>query len=63
MIYRVLREDIQPNNNNQNQNNNSSNNIVQPTTQQNNTVDRNMTKKGNLKNPNKHIDPAPSMPA
>lgn len=57
MIYRVLREDIQPNNNNQNQDNNSGNNIVQPTTQQNNAVDRNMTKKGNLKNPNKHIDP------
>lgn len=59
MIYRVFKEDIQPNNN-QNQNNNSGNNIVQPTTQQqnkNNPVDSNVTKKGNLKNPNKHIDP------
>lgn len=59
MIYKVFREDIQPNNNNQNQNNNSGNNIVHPTTQQNrnNPVDNNVTKKGNLKNPNKHIDP------
>lgn len=62
MIYRVLKEDIQPNNNANNQNNNrngSQNNIVQPTTQQqnNNLANKNVTNKGNLKAPNKHIDP------
>lgn len=62
MIYRVLKEDIQPNNNANNQNNNqngSQNNIVQPTTQQqnNNLANKNVTNKGNLKAPNRHIDP------
>ncbi len=61
MIYRVLKEDIQPNNNANNQNNNrngSQNNIVQPTTQQNNNLaNKNVTNKGNLKAPNRHIDP------
>lgn len=56
MIYRVLREDIQPNNN-QNNRNGSQNNIVRPTTQQNNMTNKNVTNKGNLKDPNKHIDP------